>query len=100
MRIGLSCAWLAATIFLGVEFLPIEGISVGHAVAQELSRAEELYAELAKLAPAERQQRLVEGARREGALTADSTCRGAVGREQYELFQKRYAWLKVEFDND
>lgn len=60
------------------------------------SWAEQLYAELAKLPPEERQKRLEDGARKEGKVQLVSLDSGALGRGHQELFQKRYPFLKVE----
>ena len=58
---------------------------------------ETLYAELAKLPPAERTQRIEEGARKEGKLAFVHTWRGALARNHIELFKKRYPFLAVDF---
>src|ERR1043166_9259147 len=58
--------------------------------------AEKLYADLAKLNPAERSKRLEEGALKEGKLTFIHTFRGKLARDQVRLFEKRYPFVKVE----
>ena len=67
------------------------------AAAQDLSPVEQLYAELAKLPPEQRQQRIEEGARKEGAVTFIHSWRGALARNHIALFSKRYPAIKVEF---
>lgn len=61
--------------------------------------AEKLYAELAKLKPAERQKRLEEGARKEGKLNFVHTWRGKLARNYTALFEKRYPYIKVEMSD-
>src|SRR4051794_13578196 len=58
---------------------------------------EALYAELAKLPPAERAKRIEDGARKEGKLSFVHTWRGALARNHIELFKKRYPFLAVDF---
>src|SRR5581483_1334530 len=58
---------------------------------------ESLYAELAKLPPAERSKRILEGAIKEGRLSFVHTWRGALARNHVELFKKRYPFLNVDF---
>jgi iron(III) transport system substrate-binding protein len=64
--------------------------------AAELSVAEKLYADLGKLPPAERQQRLEDGARREGKLVFVHTWRNNMWEPHVALFKKRYPFLTVE----
>jgi iron(III) transport system substrate-binding protein len=68
--------------------------------AQELSTAEKLYAELAKLPPAERQKRLEEGAKKEGKLTVVHTLRGSLGNNHIAMFRKRYPFVEVDSSAD
>lgn len=63
------------------------------------TKVEQLYAELAKLPPAERQKRLEEGARKEGAFAFIHTWRGRLAQNHMRLFQKRYPFLKVEMSD-
>ena len=58
--------------------------------------AEQLYSDLAKLPPNERQKRLEDGARKEGNLQFIHTFRGKQARGHLRLFEKRYPFLKVE----
>lgn len=63
------------------------------AVAQS---PEQIFAELAKLKPDQREKRLEEGARKEGKLNFIHTFRGKLAREHVRLFEKRYSFVKVE----
>src|SRR5262249_60892372 len=69
---------------------------IAAAASQELSKAEQIYAELAKLPAAERSTRIIEGARKEGHFRFVHSLRGTTGRNQTEAFQKRFPFLKVE----
>lgn len=84
-----TCAILLATTFASVAQQPTD-----------LSSAEKLYAELAKLSPEERQKRLEEGARKEGRVAIVHTLRGELGRSHLAIFRKRYPFLKVEATSD
>jgi iron(III) transport system substrate-binding protein len=68
--------------------------------AQELSVAEKIYVELAKLPYEERMKRLEEGAKREGKFILAHTLRGDLGNGHIDLFKKRYPFLKVEATAD
>lgn len=57
---------------------------------------EKLYAELARLPPAERQKRLEEGARGEGRLAMIPNMRGDLLRRHTKLFQDRYPFIRIE----
>ena len=72
-------------------------VLMGEAAAQGTpGSVEQLYAELAKLPPAERQKRIEEGARKEGVLNLIHTIRGALSRNHIALFQKAYPFVRVE----
>ena len=71
-------------------------VGVASPRAAELSAAEKIYAELAVLAPAERQKRLEDGARREGRLTFVHTWRNNLYEAHVALFTKRYPFVKVD----
>lgn len=60
---------------------------------------EQIYSELAKLPANERQKRLEEGSRKEGALQFIHTFRGKQARGHLRLFEKRYPFLKVEMSD-
>jgi iron(III) transport system substrate-binding protein len=64
--------------------------------AQELSAAEKIYAELAKLPPEERHQRIVDGAKKEGQFHFIHSLRGTLGRNHLALFRKRYPFINVD----
>jgi ABC-type Fe3+ transport system substrate-binding protein len=64
--------------------------------ARDLSSAERLFADLAKLSPSERQARIVEGAKKEGKFRFVHSLRGDLGREHADLFRERYPFVTVE----
>ena len=66
----------------------------------DLSPAEKIYAELAKLSPEEREKRLVDGARKEGRVVIVHTLRGELGRSHLAIFRKKYPFLNVEATTD
>ena len=68
-------------------------------VAAELSPAEQLYVELAKLPSAERQKRLEEGARKERNLAIVLGFRGSLARDHINIFRKRYPFLNVDMSD-
>jgi ABC-type Fe3+ transport system substrate-binding protein len=68
----------------------------GATPAAAQSANEKLYAELAKLPEAERTQRLIEGARKEGQLNFIHGLRGRLGQNWMKIFQERYPTLKTE----
>lgn len=77
--------------------LLIAAVGFGQAApVRAASAVDTLYAELAKLPPAERHQRLVEGAKKEGSLVSVPIFRGALGADHANIFRKRYPELKVE----
>lgn len=73
-------------------------VAAGGAAAQgaQLSRVEQIYADLARLPPDERQKRIEEGARKEGVLNLIHTIRGALSRNHIALFEKRYPFVRVQ----
>jgi ABC-type Fe3+ transport system substrate-binding protein len=68
------------------------------AAARDLTSAEQLYADLAKLPAAERHARIVEGAKREGKFRFVHSLRGDLGRGHVALFVKNYPFVAVEQD--
>src|SRR5262249_55567399 len=66
------------------------------AAARDLTAAEKVFADLAKLPPNERQARIVEGAKKEGKSRFVHSLRGALGTEHVALFVKRYPFVRVE----
>jgi iron(III) transport system substrate-binding protein len=66
---------------------------------QTLTKVEQLYAELGKLSPEERQKALEDGARKEGKFAFIHTWRGRLAQNHMRLFQKRYPFLKVEMSD-
>ena len=82
-RIALAASALAAAAF----------IAPAHA---EPSAAEKIYADLAKLPAAERQQKLEEGARKEGKLSFIHTWRNNLWEPHINLFRKKYPFLNVD----
>jgi iron(III) transport system substrate-binding protein len=79
-------------------------LQFGGAYAQsQLSSAERLYAELAKLPANERQARLIEGAKKEGQLDVYTGLKGQMAGDYLKLFTDAYPFVKVrksEFGND
>ena len=66
------------------------------APAVAATAAEELYAELAKLPPAEREKRLVEGAQKENKFVMRPVFRGPNARDHNKIFQTRYPTVKLD----
>jgi len=62
--------------------------------------ADKIYQELAALPAAERQQRLEDGARKEGRLVLIHTMRGSLSTNHVALFRKRYPFLNVSLEGD
>jgi iron(III) transport system substrate-binding protein len=62
--------------------------------AQDLSAVEKLYAELAKLPPAERAKKILEGARKEGSVVMLNTTSGKKGKKHIALFNKAHPRVK------
>lgn len=65
-------------------------------MAQEMTKAEKIFAELAKLPAGERQKRIIEGAKKEGEVNLIRSLRGKLGHGRIELFRKAYPWLDVK----
>ena len=65
----------------------------------QLSKAEQIYADLAKLPASERQAKLEDGARREGKLVVINTLRGQ-NVLQAQMFLARYPFIKLDSLND
>ena len=82
--------WLAAALAIALIF----GSVPSPAAAQ--TDVEKLYQDLAKLAPAERQAKLEQGARAEGKLAFVHTLRGKLGRDHVALFEQRYPFIAVD----
>ena len=83
-------------IFSTTVVIVTAGILFTNGPAWSQTDVEKLYADLSKLTAAEREKRIVEGARKEGTLRVIKTIRGKLGRGHLNLFTKRYPWLKVE----
>ncbi|HTK13095.1 MAG TPA: extracellular solute-binding protein [Xanthobacteraceae bacterium] len=66
----------------------------------QTSAVEKIYADLAKLPPAERQKQLEDGARKEGKLVVIHTMRGNLSVNHVALFKKRYPFLDVKLEGD
>lgn len=69
------------------------------AKAQELSPVEKLYADLAKLPPDQRHDKLVEGARKEGKLVMVHTWTTPLAKPHIELFKKAYPFIDVDWND-
>jgi iron(III) transport system substrate-binding protein len=86
-----------SSLFAAAAVVALAG---GPAAAQEaLSANEKLYAELAKLPPAERMQRLEEGAKKEGTLETLPNYTGRLEKEHTDVFRKHYSWLKTNISD-
>ena len=86
VTMGLLAAGVAVLAF---------GLATG-GEARAATAVETLYADLAKLPAEERMKKIVEGAMKEGQVTAAPAFRGKVGDGHVSLFKKRYPTLKVE----
>lgn len=64
-----------------------------------MSAVEKLYADLYKLAPAERLKKLEEGARKEGTLVNINALGGSLGTGFDKLFATRYNFIEVKATN-
>ena len=89
--------FVSAFAFAG---LLLSGQAAVAQTAVELSAAEKIYADLAKLPQDERMKRIEEGAKKEGKLILVHTLRGELGNGHINLFKKRYPFLKVEATAD
>jgi ABC-type Fe3+ transport system substrate-binding protein len=87
----LAIAFLAVVAALSCKLPP--------AIAQT-SRVDTLYADLAKLPPAERAKRIEDGARAEGRLVLVHTMRGHESADHVAMFGQRYPFLKIELEAD
>src|SRR5438552_4354271 len=70
------------------------------AASAQAPSVESIYADLANLAPGERQKRIEEGARREGNLVIIHTMRGHESTDHLALFGKRFPYLKIALEGD
>jgi|SRR5215472_9677421 len=66
--------------------------------ARALTAAEQLYADLERLSPDQRQAKIVEGARREGKFRFVHSLRGELARDHGALFLRRYPFMIIEQD--
>jgi ABC-type Fe3+ transport system substrate-binding protein len=64
--------------------------------ARDLTPAEQIYADLAKLAPDTRHARILEGARKEGKFRFVHSLRGDLGTDHVALFAKHYPFVTLE----
>jgi iron(III) transport system substrate-binding protein len=89
---------LRVTLALGCFVLLMASLpKSGH--AQALSPAEKIYADLAKLPPQERHDRLVEGARKEGKLVLVHTWTTPLAKPHIELFKQAYPFIEVDWND-
>ena len=88
---------LAAILALGLT----SGARAGYLENPDypLSAVEKLYAELAKLSPADRQKALVAGAKKEAGVDFIQTLGGKLGRNNTKVFKKTYPFVKVREAN-
>jgi len=74
---------------------------LGPALAMaQTAPVDKIYADLARLSPAERQSQIEEGARKEGTLVFIHTMRGNLSVDHVALFKKRYPFLNVQLEGD
>ena len=81
---------------LGTVLSMIVGFAAGAASAAELTAVEKLYADLAKLDPAAREQRILNGAKKEGALQFTMSLGTKLGRGYNKIFQAKYPFVKAD----
>jgi ABC-type Fe3+ transport system substrate-binding protein len=91
---------VAAVKRLTMLGLALVALSAWHAPDARAQSADKIYADLAKLPPAERQKRIEDGARKEGKLVIIHTMRGSLSVNHVEMFKKRYPFLSVELEGD
>jgi iron(III) transport system substrate-binding protein len=91
MQKPLQC--IAMLVILGLLLAVVQSDALYAAAAQP---PEQLFAEVAKLKPDQRDKKLQEGARKEGRLNFIHTFRGKLARDHVRLFEKRYPFIKVE----
>jgi iron(III) transport system substrate-binding protein len=84
--------WLVPLV-AATALLPLQAMT-----ARALTPAEQIYTDLARLAPEQRQARIVEGARREGKFRFVHSLRGDLARNHGLLFLKRYPFMTLEQD--
>src|SRR5215208_1316364 len=82
--------------FLALFLLAIRAVVPPSVQAQSV---EEMLDRLNRLLPAERQQRLIEGARKEGELVWYSTMNRENSQELINLFQKEHPYVQVKLLN-
>src|SRR4051812_21610718 len=70
--------------------------ATARAQAPQLSSAEAIYAELAKLPAPERAKRIDEGARKEGAFNIIHGFARTEAVAHMEIFKKRYPFIKID----
>jgi iron(III) transport system substrate-binding protein len=92
----MSAGRLIAAFTAMMAMLTAANSVLAQATAGGLSKAERIYAELATLPPAERGQRVEQGARQEGKLVLVHTLRGALGAGHLDLFHRRYPFLALD----
>ena len=92
-----SQAAFAAAVFFGIT--ASAGAGYLETPDYPLSAAEQLYSDLAKLSPEDRQKRLLDGARKEGKLEFIQTLGGTLGRGVTKVFREDYAFVKVQETN-
>ena len=84
----------ALTVAAGAV-LVLGGLAMAN-TAVAANAAETLYAELAKLPPAERMEKLIEGAKKEEKLVTVPLFNGPLERDHTKIFRTRYPWMKLE----
>ena len=84
---------------LALASFSIASVSLATMPRAEPSAAETIYASLATLSPTERQERLVEGAKKEGKLIFVHTWLNNLPKEYVALFKKAYPFLDIDFNS-
>ena len=64
------------------------------------TKNEQLFADLYKLGPEEREKRLIEGAKKEGKVALLTQNRGKAASDQMDMFGQRYPFLKVSYTSN
>lgn len=70
------------------------------AADQPLTKVEQMFADLYKLAPEAREKRLLEGAKKEGKVALLTQNRGKAASDQMDMFSHRYPFLKVSYTSN
>lgn len=89
---GIRRRYMVLALLAMIISIPV--IAVATLQAAEPTPAEKLYAELFQLDPTSRQERLVEGAKKEGSLIFTFSVGPKIGADLNKDMEKNYPWLK------